>query len=129
MALDLLSELVEQLRAEPARAGELAPLLAPYLARGPVPAETRLLSVRDAAGIAGVSEKTIRRAIDNGELSAQRVGARTIRLRHEALTEWVNSDPTGGVAAAPRRRARGRPAPGNGGSVVAGAFRALDSSC
>lgn len=32
MALDLLSELVEQLRAEPTRVGELAPLLAPCVA-------------------------------------------------------------------------------------------------
>jgi excisionase family DNA binding protein len=127
MALDLLSELVEQLRAEPGRAAELAPLLAPYLSHEPESAGARLLSVRDAAAIAGVSEKTIRRAINDGDLAAQRVGARIIRLHTQALAQWVGSQPARRVTAAPRRRTPGRQTPEAVGGVVAGAFRALDN--
>ena len=125
MALDLVAELVEQLRAQPARAAELAPLLAPFLEPAPAPVEDRLLSVRDAAQFAGVCEKTIRRAIDEGELPAQRVGGHRIRLHRHAVTEWVDSQPARRGPAKQRRRSTSQPVPGSG--AVADAFRALDS--
>ncbi|WP_249020762.1 AlpA family transcriptional regulator [Conexibacter sp. S30A1] len=127
MALDLLSELLEQLQAQPQRAAELAPLLAPYLRPEPAPVEERLLSVRDAAQFAGVCEKTIRRAIDDGELPAQRVGERVIRLHRDAVEDWVDAAPARRAVGRPRRRQASHAVPGTG--AVADAFRALDSRC
>lgn len=56
------------------------------------------LSVREAATAAGVHPATIRRAIVAGDLHAERVGQKLIRIRPEALNAWqarpvVSDDP------------------------------------
>ncbi|WP_330182725.1 excisionase family DNA-binding protein [Nocardia sp. NBC_01503] len=47
----------------------------------------QLISLRDAAALARVDIRTIRRWIDNGHLRAYRMGSRLVRVeRHELLT-------------------------------------------
>ena len=49
---------------------------------------SELLSVPEAAGRAGVSEKTLRNAIHEGELEAQKVGASWV-IEADDLEAWV----------------------------------------
>lgn len=53
---------------------------------------TDYLSVQQAAELANLSDKTIRRAIAAGDLEAFRVG-RAIRLRTPDVQAWVEADP------------------------------------
>ena len=54
------------------------------------PGDQAKLGVRDAADRAGVSVKTIRRAIERGDLMAYRPrGQRTIRILVEDLDAWA----------------------------------------
>lgn len=46
------------------------------------------LSVKDAAQVADIDEKTIRRAIDSGDLKAGKAG-RQIRITPEDLQDWM----------------------------------------
>lgn len=46
------------------------------------------LTVREAAAAAGVHPATIRRAIVAGDLQAERVGQKLIRIRPETLEAW-----------------------------------------
>ncbi len=48
-----------------------------------------LVSLRGAARELGVAERTLRRAVEEGELPAFRLGSRTIRVERGALREWV----------------------------------------
>lgn len=55
-----------------------------------------LLTIRQAADTAALSEKSIREAINSGALRAKNVGRigasrPTIRIRPEDLNEWANS--------------------------------------
>lgn len=50
-------------------------------------------SISEAAKLIGVSQSTIRRNIDNGELKAVKWGRRTV-IRHADLFDRLNSLPT-----------------------------------
>lgn len=86
---------------------------------GHAPGRPRLLSVKDVAQFCGLSEKAVRRGIDDGELHAVKLRSR-LRVGPQDLEEWLagrrhrQADPLG-----PRRR--GRPA-------KPGTFRALIES-
>ena len=61
--------------------------------RPPEPAPVAVQRLLDVAGIAsrlGVSEKTIRRMINRGELSAHRVG-RLLRIAEADLADYLSS--------------------------------------
>ena len=49
-----------------------------------------LLTVSEAASVATVSEKTLRRRIWSRELPHHRVGSRSIRIRRGDLEEWID---------------------------------------
>lgn len=49
-----------------------------------------LLTVSEAASVAGVSEKTLRRRIRSRELDHLRVGSRSIRIRRGDLEKGMN---------------------------------------
>jgi excisionase family DNA binding protein len=59
-------------------------------ADGPSPAMTeRPMTVDEVAVFCGVSSKTVRRAIERGDLEAARLGgAGALRIRPEAIDEW-----------------------------------------
>jgi len=50
------------------------------------------LNVAEVASIVGLSEKTIRRAIDRGELAASKVRNR-IRIDSDAVKSWMRENP------------------------------------
>lgn len=55
---------------------------------------------KEAAGISGLSVRTIRYAVSSGELEARRCG-RAVLIAEDALEEWLNGLPTvtaGGAA-------------------------------
>ena len=60
----------------------------PGPANDPVP--EHLLSVKDAAGLVGCCEETIRRAYLARQLDVQRFGARSVRVRPSALKVWLD---------------------------------------
>jgi excisionase family DNA binding protein len=50
-----------------------------------------LLTVAEAAGFAGVSEKTIYRALDSRRLKHARIGqSKCYRIRREWLDDWID---------------------------------------
>lgn len=52
--------------------------------------------IPQAAELLGLSELTVRRAITSGELPAVRINGRghgLIRIKHDALMEWLNRTP------------------------------------
>lgn len=49
------------------------------------------ISVKDANFSSGIGERTIRDAIDRGELKAIKLGKRRIRIRPEALEMWLKT--------------------------------------
>ncbi len=49
------------------------------------------LGVVEASKKIGVGQRTIREAIDRGELKAIRLGQRRIRIRPESLDIWLKS--------------------------------------
>lgn len=61
----------------------------------PVTAMTahRLVSIAQTAEILGVSAKTVRRRIAEGELDAVRIGRRTIRIKTESIDRMIDSHP------------------------------------
>lgn len=54
------------------------------------------LSVKDAMHQTQIGERTIRNAIDTGDLAAIKLGERRIRIRPESLEAWLKSLETGG---------------------------------
>lgn len=56
------------------------------------------LSLKEAAARYGVSERTIRRRIAEGQLPAYRVGPRTIRVRTADVEALAKPIPTAGQA-------------------------------
>jgi excisionase family DNA binding protein len=67
---------------------------------GPLPAPPLAYGIGPAAEAAGVGRDTLYRAIGRGELTARKVGARTVILADE-LKRWLAALP----AIKPRRRA------------------------
>ena len=55
----------------------------------PVGESEPFLRVHDAARLAGVHEETLRRAYRTRQLSAQRVGVRSIRIHPRDLRDWM----------------------------------------
>ena len=55
----------------------------------PVGESEPFLQVRDAARLAGVHEETVRRAYRTRQLSAQRVGVRSVRIHPLDLRNWM----------------------------------------
>jgi excisionase family DNA binding protein len=58
--------------------------------------EIETLGVVEASKKIGVGQRTIRTAIDRGELRAIKLGERRIRIRPESLEVWLKSLETGG---------------------------------
>jgi excisionase family DNA binding protein len=56
----------------------------------PAPARIRLLSVKEIARTCQLSEKAIRRAIDDGELPAVKLRSR-LRVTPQDFEAWINS--------------------------------------
>lgn len=54
-------------------------------------------SVKDAMRESQIGERTIRNAIERGELPAIKLGQRRIRIRPESLEVWLKSLETGGA--------------------------------
>ena len=59
---------------------------------------SEMLSVRQAAQAAAVSEKTIRRYIRSGELQAHRLGTKTVRIRRQDLNALFKPMPQNGAS-------------------------------
>ena len=53
----------------------------------------RLVSLREAADILGVSVKTVRRYIAAGDLDAVRLGRKIIRIKTESLDKLIDAHP------------------------------------
>ena len=49
------------------------------------------ISVKDATRETQIGERTIRAAINAGELKAIRLGEKRIRIRPESLADWLKS--------------------------------------
>lgn len=119
----LVALIREEIRANPEAARKLvadlmqaAPELLPALDTMPA-----MLTVREAAAKAKVSEKTIRRKIEAGELHAARVGTR-IRVSADELHRYLASSAARDPHQTPQHRPRHAAA---GSSPVAAAFRRL----
>lgn len=56
--------------------------------------EDERLTVSEAAGLLGVSERTTRRLIDSGDLPAYRPSRRTLWLRQEDLEDYLEARKT-----------------------------------
>lgn len=83
-------------------AGRVAALLA---APGDGAPAVGALTVAEAARRAGVSERTIRRAVAAGALDAIRLeGVRSVRIPAAAVESWAAPAAGGGGAPRPRRR-------------------------
>jgi excisionase family DNA binding protein len=89
----------------------LADLVADRLAERRAAGEERLLSVAQAAEIAGVHPETVRRAIRSGALEVAGYAGKRPRLRREDVDQWLHASAEsvvrdGGqhVRHAPRRR-------------------------
>lgn len=85
------------------------------------PTNTATLTVAQAAALAGVSPKTIYRAIEDGRLAAACLGRSTaLRTTPQWITEWIESsryapkpqDAPTNKALRPRRPRAGRQLPG-----------------
>ena len=59
---------------------------------------SEMLTVKQAAQEAAVSEKTIRRYINSGELQAQRLGSKTVRIYRRDLHAMFNPMPQNGTS-------------------------------
>lgn len=53
----------------------------------------RLVTIAETAEILGLSAKTVRRRIAEGELDAVRLGRRTIRVKTESIDRMIDSHP------------------------------------
>jgi excisionase family DNA binding protein len=58
------------------------------------PRTGKQLSVRQVAEIYGVNQRTVRRWIDRGFLTAYRVGSKTLRLDSDQVREQLESERT-----------------------------------
>ena len=56
-------------------------------------ATRRLVSLREAADILGLSVKTVRRYIAAGDLDAVRLGRRVIRIKAESIDRLIGANP------------------------------------
>ena len=56
------------------------------------------LSVKDVNQQTAIGERTIRAAIDAGQLKAIRLGEKRIRVRPDAVADWLKSLEQGGTA-------------------------------
>jgi excisionase family DNA binding protein len=73
----------------PANGAALAALLEALAARPPVPiADRLLLTIQDAQELTGLSRATLRAAIDEKKLKAQKIG-RAFRIKRSALDEFI----------------------------------------
>ena len=79
-------------------------------------APARLLTIKQIAGACQLSEKAVRRAIDDGELTAIKLRSR-LRVTPHDFEAWIKSSRQSVVSIAPLRHVR-RPAP-------SGTFRTL----
>ncbi len=61
------------------------------------PASPGLLTVRQAAHLTGVSERTLRAWAAGGRLPVVRFSRRCLRIRREALAEFVTAHTRGGA--------------------------------
>ena len=66
--------------------------------------DIQLLSLRAAARELGVAERTIRQAVEVGDLPAFRLGERTMRVERPALLHWVRGKRIESAADRGRRR-------------------------
>jgi excisionase family DNA binding protein len=89
----------------------LADLVANRLAERRAAGELPLLTVAQAAEVAGVHPETVRRAIRSGALEVAGYAGKRPRLRREDVDGWLHAsaasvarDRTGHVVRAPRRR-------------------------
>ncbi len=55
----------------------------------------QLVSLADAADALGVSARTIRRYIADGQLEAVRLGRKTLRIKVHSLERFINAKPVG----------------------------------
>jgi excisionase family DNA binding protein len=90
----------------------------PPTTRKTSPAAWHLLSVREIAAACQLSEKAVRRAIDDGELPAVKLRSR-LRVRPQDFEAWISSSRRSGgqPTVSPRTRTPRR--------VPVGTFRAL----
>lgn len=65
-----------------------------------------LLSIRGAAREFGISERRLRRAVDEGELAGYQLGKRWIRVDQDDVPEWVKTKKIVPAVERGRRRAR-----------------------
>jgi len=89
----------------------LADLVANRLAERRAAGELPLLTVAQAAEVAGVHPETVRRAIRSGALEVAGYAGKRPRLRREDVDQWLHAsaasvvrDSTAHVVRAPRRR-------------------------
>jgi excisionase family DNA binding protein len=94
---------------------------APRVADAPSDPGWHLLSIREVAVACQLSDKAVRRAIDDGELPAVKLRSR-LRVTPEDFQAWIAASRRGGArrTAPPRRRAPRR--------APAGTFRSLMQS-
>lgn len=98
----------------PATIDRLADLVANRLAERRAAGELPLLTVAQAAELAGVHPETVRRAIRSGDLEAAGYAGKRPRLRREDVERWLHASAdsaplrraTPAVVRAPRRVAR-----------------------
>ena len=83
----------------PATLDRLADIVAGRLAERRREAEAPLLTVAEAAGVAGVHPETVRRAIRSGALRAAGYAGRRPRLRRHDVEQWL-TEPAPARAAA-----------------------------
>lgn len=96
------------------------PVQAPTTKRdGGLLPETHLLSIREIASACQLSEKAVRRAIDDGELPAVKLRSR-LRVSPQDFAVWIAAR-----RQQPRRRPTLSPAPRLARRAPSGTFRAL----
>ena len=111
MTSPVIAALIAELRDDDQAREELAELLAPQLARH----KSRTLTAQEAADVAELHERTIRRACVAGTLPGKQRCGRW-RVEHEDLAAWI-------AAGAPTRAPHDPPAASSrrGNSTTAGA--------
>jgi len=113
----------------PATIDRLADLVAARLAERRAAGEEPLLSVREAAEVAGAHPNTVRKAIRRGALAVAGYLGKRPRLRRSDIDEWVaggrpaGTEPPVRFAHAPRP---GRALPARRARVLGDALRALE---
>ena len=109
----------------PATIDRLADMVARRLAERRLAAEAPLLTVADAAEVAGVHPETVRRAIRAGALRAAGYAGKRPRLRRDEVERWLTEAAPARAAAAGTRpvrrvmRASSRPVLGEALAAIA----------